>query len=236
MPSDHNEINNVRPTSRFDTYVAKTETQVHALRTMQAIAGNFLSLRNKFSECSNPFVGGAFFVLSGRPGTGKSHLLEALVTDVGEKAPNVLDHMFLLRRDFSLQTASGVTKGTFGRPIVLIDDLFREHQSVSDLSRFDIQCLSNYIAYAYDNRLVTVATCNFPFMDGILARIEAHDKVGRISSRCAELIAVHSGEVQMDGPDHRRAMAEEALKKRQAGQGSSPMLNVAVNGFPRLEK
>lgn len=233
VPRD-NEITNIRPTSRFDTYKPNTESQRDAMQTLQAISDQFVGLKDQFSRNANPFGSGAIFVLSGGPGRGKSHLLEALIQDVTERAPNVVDNMFLLRKSFVHHTITGITKDTFGnRPIVLIDDLFSEHQSVSSLHpSTDIKYLSQYIAYAYENRIVTIATCNFPFMDGILPKIEEVDKVGRIASRCAELITANSGEFQIDGPDYRRIMAEEALRRRNSqspGNGSSISL-----GFPRL--
>lgn len=233
MLGSDNEINNIRPTSRFDTYKPSTDSQRQAIETIQAISDQLVGLKDQFARSANPFASGAMFVLTGGPGRGKSHLLEALVHDVAERAPSVVEKMFLLRKSFVSHTITGVGKHTFGNsPIVLIDDLFSEHQSVSSLHpATDIKYLSQYIAFAYENRIVTIATCNFPFMSGILPRIEESDKVGRIASRCAELITVNSGEFQMDGPDYRRVMAEEALKQRssQPSNGISTTLKL-----PRL--
>jgi len=237
MFANYNEIDNIRPTSRFDGYKPSTDIQSQALQTMQGLAQNFIHLKDQFAKSSNPFASGAFFVLSGGPGRGKSHLLEALIQDVSEHAPNVKDRMFLLRKSFVSHTITGVGKQTFNDcPIVLIEDLFSDHQSVESLHpATDIKYLSQYIAYAYDNRVVTIATCNFPFMDGILPKIQEVDKVGRISSRCAELITVNSGEFKMDGPDYRMVMAKEALNRRANPSGQNGMV-FSISGFPKLEQ
>lgn len=229
MAFDRNEVRNIRPDSRFDTYVPKTDSQRDAMHTMKKLAQSLVDLQDVFKTSTNPFSKAAFFVLSGGPGLGKSHLLEALIHEVEESAPNVLDHMFLLRESFTLHTIGGVGSSTFDRrPIVLIDDLFSQHPSVDKLCpATDIKGLAQYIAYAYENRVVTIATCNFPFIDSILPKIKESDPVGRITSRCAEVITANSGELTMDGPDHRMLMAEEALKRKKANAGGSfPFLGI----------
>ena len=46
MAFDRNEVRNIRPDSRFDTYVPKTDSQRDAMRTMRKLAQSLVGLQD----------------------------------------------------------------------------------------------------------------------------------------------------------------------------------------------
>jgi energy-coupling factor transporter ATP-binding protein EcfA2 len=82
-----------------------------------------------------PFKTGRIIVLSGPPGRGKSHLVEAFANELTERSPALAEKIFFLRRDLVHYTYSlGSSEPYFAdRPIGIIDDLFREHASIDRL-------------------------------------------------------------------------------------------------------
>jgi DNA replication protein DnaC len=210
-----NALKSVRPKSSFDSYKPQTEEQKEALAWMSGMADWLISLQDSFAGGSNPLEDGTLFFLSGQPGTGKTHLLEAVINDIRERAPELLDSIYLFRDKFTSKFCSGVYEFSFDRkPIIFLDDLFSEHQSIGDLhDATDIPAISSLISQAYERRWLVVATSNFPLMSGILDRIKKVDKVGRISSRCEEIITGRGQEFEIKGPDYRAIIASQAKKQ-----------------------
>lgn len=226
---DSNRITDVRPDSTFDKFVPQTDSQRDAMTAMQTIADQLVAASDYITESgiSSPFNAASMFVLAGGPGRGKTHLLESVINEVGQKAPGVLSKMYLCRNKLYSAMAGGlVYEGMFDDcPIVLLDDLFSNVSSPSKLHpSTEIAPLMNFIAWCYEKRVLTIATSNFSFLEEILPRIKQADPVGRIYSRCQEVMVAHAGEVVIDGPDYREILAQEALARRKRPGGGLPKL------------
>ena len=224
-----NEINNIRPKSTFDTYAPQegAQSQLEVKQAMLDLANNLIAASQGYYETGNPLQDGAFFILSSPPGRGKTHLMEALINHVSSAEPNMINYMFLLKRSFTTFTiASEISPLTFrDKPIIFIDDLFSQHQSVDTLKgATDIQKIGELISAAYDNRWLVVTTSNFPFLEGVLPKIAQNDTVGRVTSRCKEMLTARAGEFILDGRDYRDIIAENTKRDRDQRKRTTPTI------------
>jgi DNA replication protein DnaC len=223
----NNDIRNIRPDATFDNFEPATETQSKIRDTCEGLAQSLIDAAPGYANGNNPLKNGAFFVLSSAPGRGKTHLLEAMVNKIGEEAPDLLDSTFLLRDDFTLHTISGgASPLTFNhKSIILIDDLFSKYHSLDDLhAATDLKNFMDLIASAYENRWFVMVTSNFPIVEGLLPRIAEIDKVGRITSRCKEILTARAGEFILDGDDYREVLMQKALAEREKSGDNVPKL------------
>jgi DNA replication protein DnaC len=218
MQSQFNKVNGIRLTSTFEDYVPVTESQTAALKLFQAMSANLLENSDRIikahSDGESPFPAGMLFVLTDKPGVGKTHLLEAMISQATEQKPALKECIF-----FSKNTPLGYLTGynlndaefhrTFGADrIIIIDDLFSDKEDISKLCKAtDIKPLMALIMCAYEQRALVITTSNFSIRDQLLPIIAANDPNGRIVSRCAEICFANSGEITVEGPDHRMEMA-----------------------------
>ena len=91
MPENH--VKNIRPNATFAAYQPQTAEQQKALEYTRGLAEYLVSISAEFNANSSPFADAMMIVLAGAPGTGKSHLLEAIANHVAKEAPPVLDHV-----------------------------------------------------------------------------------------------------------------------------------------------
>ncbi|MDR3423792.1 MAG: hypothetical protein P4M13_01760 [Alphaproteobacteria bacterium] len=84
---DDNIINEVRPNSRFSNYDPQTSEQRAALEIVRAMAGSIIENAENLAAGRASFTDGALWVLSGGPGVGKTHLIEAFINEIREKTP-----------------------------------------------------------------------------------------------------------------------------------------------------
>jgi DNA replication protein DnaC len=211
--STKNALDEVRPESTFANYVPKTPSQTEAAQIFQKVAGLIIEQANNIRTSEYPFPHARLLSFFGGPGRGKSHLMEALVNDILQQAPDLKEKIFLLREDFTnaMRGQPGAALNAFdGKPIILIDDLFSECQSVEDLHpKSEVMHLMRFIAEAYERRPLIITTSNFPFVKGIIEKIQEVDTVGRATSRCDEILS-RGGEVEIAGPDGRIEIASNS--------------------------
>ena len=210
-----NQIGNIRAGSTFAGYIPHTDEQKAALAAFKGLAEQLVAAASGFKPGVNPLSNASLFTMVSGPGTGKTHLMEAMLNYIRENSPELLKHIYLFRDNFTHATMTAVGDYSFdGKPIIFIDDLFSEHQSVNSLHpATEITGAMNFLSYAYENRCLVVITCNFPFVSGILPRIQERDKVGRIYSRCQEMFA-SAGEFHIKGPDYRTILAQKAAENK----------------------
>lgn len=206
-----NQIHAVRPGSTFELYKPASPAQTEAHIQLQRLADGIVAKQDTVLAEEHPWPKAKLIFLWGPPGAGKTHLVEAVVNRVREKAPRLVKQrrIYLSRYSFTLEHIASVSTYD-GAPIVIIDDIWAEYTSLNRLNdATDVRCFMGFVASIYDRRTFVLVTSNFPIKDGILGAVRRVDKIGRTTSRLAELLA-GSGEIHLDGPDHRQTLAEQA--------------------------
>lgn len=205
----NNSISQVRPKSTFDDFEPSTPERQKLLSVMQGLAAQMVDKRSKIAKEKYPFDAAKLIILWGKPGRGKTHLIEALINRLRVEAPELLQKIFLSREDFTLMNIAGLHSYD-NLPIIILDDLFVRHQDVSQLHpATDIEIFMKFIMKIYDERRLVIVTTNFPFKDGILRRVREVDKIGRVASRLDEILS-KSGEIEVQGEDFRKKLVGSA--------------------------
>jgi DNA replication protein DnaC len=207
MSSPYNRIAEVRPGATFSTYYPDP-----AYPSQAAMRDNLLTLSQAILAKAEailtedyPFKQGRMIFISGPPGVGKTHLIEALINAVVAGNAQLSSKILLLRGNFT-RMHSGSFADFMGCPIVIIDDLYAERQSLDMLDASDLSVLMRLVMDVYESRRLVLLTSNFVLKKGVEKFIQDGDLVGRASSRLAELMA-NSGAVAIDGEDYRRKLA-----------------------------
>ncbi len=213
--SHDNCIKQIRPESTFANFKVYQPEQQVVLDTMKTLAQQIVDNAPLIVGQEYPFPYGQVIFLWSQPGHGKSHLLEAFASHILAEAPQLERSLYLARDNFTLRHI-GFTDLYEKRPIVMIDDLFSDFQSVDKLHpATDLKCLMNYLSAVYERRTLVIATSNFPMLsnDGIVECIRSVDKIGRTLSRCEELLST-AGEIYLPGIDYRKEIAKERQQRR----------------------
>ena len=208
-----NLVSQVRPTSTFDSFEVCVPEQQEHLSLIRGIAEQLVSKADHILNSSYPFDHARFLIFHGKPGRGKTHLIEGLINYLKVHAPQVLKKVYLSRGNFTnlnLATAYGVFD--FDKlPIVVIDDMFVERNLVSEINELDIATFMKFVYKMYEERRFVIITCNFALKAALLQKIMQADKTGRVISRLTELLS-HSGESEIKGDDYRQKKAASAGK------------------------
>jgi chromosomal replication initiation ATPase DnaA len=207
-----NHIDQVRPGSTFDSYRPSTPQQAKARNLLLEVAKQLRANVKKFAELPpakygerthSPFPKAGLISLWGGTGTGKTHLMEALVNYQKQAAPAVYSEICLSRKDFTIDNM--VRPNAYeGKPVVLVDDLYSKEQGLQDLSSHDIKVFMEWVGAIYESRRLVILTSNFSILgpNGIEKKVKEMDKIGRVTSRLTEMLA-GAKEAHVDGPDHR---------------------------------
>ncbi len=159
-------IKQVRPNSTFNNFILDqaTSTQRLAHDTFKKLA-NRLANHPPLLEYQYPFDNAQLFVLAGPPGTGKTHLIEALINEVTTENPELIDRIFLYRgvRLLIYLTHDFIYKRY---PIVIVDDLLFGYNSLNDVDHSAISELMEAIQIIYECRNLVIFTSNFPVLSG----------------------------------------------------------------------
>ena len=207
-----NKLGQVRPENTFANFELYSAEQDPIVKRLQAIAQQLVTKPEILTD-EFPFANGRILFLTSAPGFGKTHLAEAIINHVADNKPEVLGKMVLSRGSFTSEHMTSANDYA-GAPIVVIDDIFSQAQSVAEMYPGDVIALMHFITMLYERRMFAVITSNFRLMGddgGILGRVAAVDKVQRVLSRFKQVLA-NSGEIVLPGKDFR-----EELAKRQSG-------------------
>jgi DNA replication protein DnaC len=203
-------IPQVRENSTFDSFDASAPERRAALDAARGLAEKLASMRDQILNEEHPFKRARIFAFWGKPGRGKTHLVEALVNHLRQVAPDIVEKIWLSRSDFTLDNIIRPSVPYGGAPIVIPDDLFVEFQDVSKLHpNTDVECFMRFVRQMYEERRIVIVTTNVPFTEGILGRVAECDPSGRTASRLAEMLAP-SSEIEITGIDYRTVAAETA--------------------------
>ncbi|MBY0552724.1 MAG: hypothetical protein K2W95_35905 [Candidatus Obscuribacterales bacterium] len=202
-----NKIAEVRSGSTFEEFQVYDSAQQRVVDLLKRVADHLLGRAPDVLNNEFPFDNGKVLFLWSKPGFGKTHLLEAFINRVKAGNAKLLQRMVLSRGlfEFDYQTCDS----PYGVPVVVIDDMFHDKQSVSDLHPVgELASFMKFVTDTYERRALAIVTSNFPLLKGgIVERIAQVDKGGRIVSRMKELLAC-SGEIKLTGKDFRAELAK----------------------------
>lgn len=213
MDYRENKIQEVRPGSTFENFTPSTDSQSQVQELLQGVAQQVIAAKETIATQTQPFGDACLIFLYGKPGRGKTHLVEAFVNAIKAAAPEVFARMVLSRG--RLYFDYQVNDNPYGdAPIVIVDDMFHDKQSVEHLHpATELTAFMKFITDLYNHKRLVIVTSNFGLIEGgILDRVEKEDKVGRTISRATEVMS-GAGEFELLGPDYR----EELAKQRRGG-------------------
>lgn len=204
---DDNKIAQVRPGSTFENFEVYDPAQQRVVDLLKGVADQLLGRASQVLNSEFPFDNGKVLFLWSKPGFGKTHLVEAFINRVKEGNPKLLRRMVLSRGRFYFDYQ--LCNSPYGVPVVVIDDMFHDKQSVQDLHpRVELASFMKFVTDIYERRALVIVTSNFPMLKGgIVERVAQVDTVGRIVSRMHELLAC-SGEINLSGKDFRAELAK----------------------------
>ncbi len=230
--SKKNQIQDIRPDCTFENYRPQNDNQTAAAKNLGSLAQSLVDNRTMFPPAPtsrafgaaarpSPFPNGMIVFLHGTPGTGKSHLVEALVNKLKADAPEVAQDIYFYRGDlhYPILDGSDNLHLDYGhKPIIVADDLFSQKQSLSDANSSDYKSLSAFMTMVYEKRCLVIMSSNFSLAEELVPFLRQHDTVGRITSRMEELIGGRGFSVDTSGPDYRSKIAAELKKTQQPGE------------------
>ncbi len=203
-----NKIDQVRPGSTFEAFEIYDPEQQKVVDLLKRVADQLIGLTERVLNEEFPFDNGKVLFLWSKPGFGKTHLVEAFINRVKAANPELLTRMFLSRGSFRKDFDYDIYPYGTGTPVVIIDDMFHDMQSVNQLHpSLELASFMRFITQIYDRRVLAIVTSNFPLLKGgIVEKVEEVDKVGRVASRMHELLSL-SGEIHLNGKDFRQELA-----------------------------
>jgi len=218
-----NQIVQRRPGSTFDAFEVYHQGQQDIVDTMTELADQIIGSANTIVNDEYPFPFGQIIFLWSEVGQGKTHLLEAFVNRVLKQAPELEKRIYLSRSNFCHDNMTAAARYD-NLPIILIDDLFSDLQSVDAMHpATDLKALMHFFTRCYDRRPLVICTSNFSMNEGqgLLSRLGQADKIGRALSRAKELLST-AGEIYLPGKDFRGEIAkrrQQSFKKGRQGAG-----------------
>lgn len=186
----------MRQHTYFENYHAQTPSQQAAAKLLSTYARGVV---DHVKEKGEPTNSSRMVILHGKPGCGKSHLLEAFHKFLEENGVN--DQIFWIHRDLALDFPVMAPVFIREKPIVIIDDLF---QNENHAKENELRKLCELILMAYQRRVLLIIATNLPAA-AFMPQIMASDDHGRIASRVNEMTRNGENVLHIDGPDGRQA-------------------------------
>ena len=198
-----NKIWQARSTPTFENFEALSDDRNKLLDLLIKIANNILAKKDLVLKEEFPFEHARMLILWGKPGRGKTHLIEALINFIKMNAPDLLKKIYLSRSNFTHDNMTFATRYD-DLPIIIIDDIYSEALTSDSLHpATDLKAFMNFVMDIYEKRRLVIITSNFPFKEGILKKVQLADPQGRVTSRIQELFR-SAGEFEVVGDDFRK--------------------------------
>ncbi|QQG36231.1 MAG: hypothetical protein HYS17_00105 [Micavibrio aeruginosavorus] len=229
-----NQIQDIRPGSTFSNYAPQNENQKTAASNLRALAQSFVDNKALFAGGAaalspsfghvakpSPFPDGMIIFLHGTSGTGKSHLIEAVINQLKDDAPEILPSIYFYRGKLHYPVLDGSDNMHLDyerKPIIVVDDLFADKQSLQQADSSDYKTLSTFLTMVYEKKCLAVMSSNFSLADELLPFLQRHDRIGRITSRVQELVGGRGFSVDTSGPDYRVKLAEDMQRSQKRNQ------------------
>ncbi len=207
-------MHQVRLDCRFENFTAMHDSQAQAKAFLFELANQVVDAAPVLAADPHAFRRATLLFLHGKPGRGKTHLVEAFINEVLERAPGLRSLMVLSRGRFMYDYQT--TDSPYGdSSIVIIDDMYHDKMDVRELHpATDVRSFMKFITDLYDNHRLVIVTSNFPLLNGgIMGLVQKTDTIGRIVSRAAEVMA-GAGELELLGDDYRQRIASESRRQR----------------------
>lgn len=185
----------------FDTYIPGTPSQERALKIARHVSTLAVTAYNESSASTEP----AIVVFSGKPGVGKTHLIEAIRGELDE-------------RGVAYDSFASVVPHRGSQPlkqrVILGDDAFSryaelsanvESSSYGELSSLKEHVLNDW----YPEGSLVVISSNFALAT-IQEQLTNTDPIGRATSRLIEM-AKRGADVPISGQDYRAVGEVDSL-------------------------
>ena len=202
-----NIINTIRPSSTFESF-RKVEGTEEAYNALYAFTEKLMASQDRLAKEAYPFAHAQLVTLTGPVGTGKTHLLEAIVNQL-RPYPGILKRVSFVRKD--VYYAYQLDQAPFGQTAILLwDDFLSDHQTLAEYFRleFQAQALMQFFVDTYENRRVVIMNSNFS-MEALAEVVKKWDKIGRATSRINEMLA-NGKKIAIQAPDYRLTLAKQA--------------------------
>jgi hypothetical protein len=156
-----NGIAQLREGLTFGNFVARSTGQVAARTALMALVDELAGVEPH----RLPLPQARLYHLYGRPGRGKTHLMEAFLNEIQQRAPQLFRLCFLDRKNFTHSNMVVADMRHHRAPIICVDEMFKEQQIDGELEpNTDVVALINWILAAYELRPILVVTSNFPML------------------------------------------------------------------------
>lgn len=196
-----NLTNDPRETSTFESFVT-TEKNEQLVRALKQIAEQLASHPEKAAE-AYPFSAARLIVLHGKPGRGKTHLVEAFIQALGKDW-----RKRTMYSNKSLTTLYSYEELTTSPRIIVLDDVYSRASHLSNISDFEFDYFLRAMMTVYEQRQLMILTTNFHLSE-LIARIRSKDTIGRVFSRVQEM-SRNALSLELQGEDYREVLATQA--------------------------
>lgn len=200
----------------FESYYPTTDQQEQAKKSLLDLANEIIACKDR-DRVWELFRGGKLIVLSGSPGTGKTHLLRSFVRKIVAERPEFSELFYVefgnmagaqISQDDTINSISWRSFPRGNYPIGVIDDAFFDVSNIDRLDGIAIGNIVKLISTCLDNSRLCIMNSNFSFANGIEQVIAKNDPTGRISSRLYAILAGGINEFDMTGEDQRKVIAD----------------------------
>ena len=190
---------------KFENYQPHNDGQKDALKKLKALAG-FLSenvnmlassadVTEHFSKASQTCSSaqGALIFIQGGCGTGKTHILDALVNELKQAAPAAIGNIYYTReafedRLFTPGSPEEMHDECEHRAVVILDGFSSVRSSLDRSGLHTYKTLSTLLEMAYEKKCLVVLSSVAPLADELIPFLKKHNAPDALLVRAESLI------------------------------------------------
>lgn len=210
-----NMLNRVRPEATFESYNRVEGTEA-AYDTLVSMCDKLTARQVELSTTLYPWPRAQLVTLTGPVGVGKTHLLESVVNRIKlRKSPALMRVHFCRKNVYYVYQNGTAPESVEASPlstnmIIVWDDFLSDYQTLDEFMKYEFmaKALMAFFMDVYENRRFVLMNSNFS-LEQMAVVIRQHDKIGRVTSRLNEMLAV-GRKLTISATDYREKLAEEA--------------------------